>query len=460
MWRSILKGLEVLKEGIIWRIGDGTNVRIWEDPWIPRGVTRRPASHQGANLLSKVSELLDPGTGSWDSDLVTSCFHPDDAQTILRIPICDQTEDFVAWHFDSKGVFSVKSAYKIHVQMLKNEASRQQGHSSANVEQNSELFRALWKVHCPPRVHHFLWRFAHNSHPMYMNINRCGVELDTRCAVCGKYFEDGGHLFIKCKNVKQRWRALLLEDVRLRLLECNSAKECLSLIFSLPEDRMLLSVALLWCWWMERNRGNHGEKRLEVEAFRYMVNHHADEWKEFLVPKPASPVVQQRRWEKPPSHMVKINTDAAFSERSGTGGWGLICRDDALDILFAAAGGRHEFSDALHAEAFALCQAVSLADRLGVGRVIFETDSLVLKQATTSNAYDLAPLGVMFTDIRFKLRTLFIEAQVVYVPRSCNKPAHVLAVVGTCLADGEHREWFTSFPDDVISAVTGDQAVL
>lgn len=48
--------------------------------------------------------------------------------------------------------------------------------------------------------------------------------------------------------------------------------------------------------------------------------------------------------------MVKINTDAAFSERSGAGGWGLICRDDEQDIQFAAAGGKHDFADALHAE--------------------------------------------------------------------------------------------------------------
>lgn len=148
VWRSVL-GLLVIKKGIIWRVGDGSKVRIWEDPWIPRGTTRRPASYQGPHLFSKVSELLDPITGSWDTDLVTNCFHHDDVQHILRIPICDQAEDFIAWHFDSKGVFSVKSAYKVHVQMLKNEATRQQGHSSVVGNQNAELFRALWKIHCP-----------------------------------------------------------------------------------------------------------------------------------------------------------------------------------------------------------------------------------------------------------------------------------------------------------------------
>jgi hypothetical protein len=61
VWRSILKGLEILKEGIIiWGIGDGANVRIWEDPWLPTGVTRRPTTHKTENssLLRAYSMTL------------------------------------------------------------------------------------------------------------------------------------------------------------------------------------------------------------------------------------------------------------------------------------------------------------------------------------------------------------------------------------------------------------------
>jgi hypothetical protein len=32
-WRSILKGIELLKVGVVWRIGDGTEVKIWDDQW-------------------------------------------------------------------------------------------------------------------------------------------------------------------------------------------------------------------------------------------------------------------------------------------------------------------------------------------------------------------------------------------------------------------------------------------
>lgn len=39
-WRSILKGVDLIKEGIIWPIGDGESVNIWQDPWIPHGNTR------------------------------------------------------------------------------------------------------------------------------------------------------------------------------------------------------------------------------------------------------------------------------------------------------------------------------------------------------------------------------------------------------------------------------------
>ena len=47
-WRSILKGVNLLNEGIIWRIGNGESVDIWTDPWVPLGDTRL-ATYRGQN---------------------------------------------------------------------------------------------------------------------------------------------------------------------------------------------------------------------------------------------------------------------------------------------------------------------------------------------------------------------------------------------------------------------------
>jgi hypothetical protein len=35
-WRGIEHGLSILKKGIIWRVGDGSKIQIWRDPWVPR----------------------------------------------------------------------------------------------------------------------------------------------------------------------------------------------------------------------------------------------------------------------------------------------------------------------------------------------------------------------------------------------------------------------------------------
>lgn len=126
-WRNIIRGIQALKNGIIWRVGDGEWIRIWEDPWIPRGQMRRPITPRGAILLTKVSELIDPITGSWDIQLLNDVFWEEDVKEIMTIPVRIDQNDFVAWHFDNKGTFSVKSAYHVLHDVWEHEAIRQKG---------------------------------------------------------------------------------------------------------------------------------------------------------------------------------------------------------------------------------------------------------------------------------------------------------------------------------------------
>ena len=34
-WQSVMVGLQCFKKGYIWRVGDGTQINIWDDHWIP-----------------------------------------------------------------------------------------------------------------------------------------------------------------------------------------------------------------------------------------------------------------------------------------------------------------------------------------------------------------------------------------------------------------------------------------
>jgi hypothetical protein len=113
VWRSILKGFQILKLGIIWRVGDGNSIRIWEDQWIPDNSTLRPSSVRGNHEFELVSELIDPLSKSCDLEKVNQIFCQQDVESILKIPIAENAEDLIAWHYDNRGVFSVKSAYKV-----------------------------------------------------------------------------------------------------------------------------------------------------------------------------------------------------------------------------------------------------------------------------------------------------------------------------------------------------------
>lgn len=112
-WRSIIRGLQALQKGLVWRVGDGSSIRILDDPWIGYGVTRRPITPRGQTLLTNVEELMDPEMGRWDEQTVHDIFWEEDVLHTLATPMNPRHEDRLAWHFDQKGLFSVKSAYHV-----------------------------------------------------------------------------------------------------------------------------------------------------------------------------------------------------------------------------------------------------------------------------------------------------------------------------------------------------------
>jgi hypothetical protein len=166
-------------------------------------------------------------------------------RVILSIPIKPQLDDHLEWHPEPKGIFTVRSAYKLQVWSSSDQLLT--GSSEENVEKTEaeQVWTMLWKLSCPPKVHHFLWRFSHNSLPLRMNIAHRGVDLDTRCAVCNRLFEDGVHLFLRCSAVKTLWRVLELEDVRSELLNSVSPIELLKCVFALPKEKSMLVISLL-----------------------------------------------------------------------------------------------------------------------------------------------------------------------------------------------------------------------
>lgn len=60
---------------------------------------------------------MDPVTESWDNELVMEFFCEELAKEMLAIPVRSGMDYQVAWHFDTKGQFSVKSTYDLVVKL-------------------------------------------------------------------------------------------------------------------------------------------------------------------------------------------------------------------------------------------------------------------------------------------------------------------------------------------------------
>jgi hypothetical protein len=217
-WRSLLKGVEVIKMGMIWRVGNGEEINIWSDPWLDREGSKRPVTPCSQNLVTKVVELISPVTGQWDIQLVMDIFSKEDDRVILSTPLRAEFEDFPAWFPDNKGIFTVRPVYKM---LAKEVTSDSQGATVSGVAEGGMEFdwKLLWSQPCASKTKHFLWRLAHGNLPWKLNYARRGMDIDTKCLMCTRLNEDGGHIFLHCKMVRTVWRMLDLEAARVFL--CN-----------------------------------------------------------------------------------------------------------------------------------------------------------------------------------------------------------------------------------------------
>lgn len=68
--RSIWRARDLLKEGLIWRVGDGEKFKTWKDRWIPK-----PKSYlvqlprRVLNKQAVVTNLIDKDTRWWNKPL-------------------------------------------------------------------------------------------------------------------------------------------------------------------------------------------------------------------------------------------------------------------------------------------------------------------------------------------------------------------------------------------------------
>jgi hypothetical protein len=177
-----MHGRELLREGLIWRIGDGKKVDVWTDNWIPRDGLMRPLGHYPGREISRVDEILLDGGQGWNESKLREVLFDADVDDILKIPVGSAgTEDYLAWNYTKNGVFSVRSAY--HLKMHLNSVRAGSASSSTNLV-GHRGWLALWDAQVPGKAKVHVWRLIQNGLAVGEELRRRRIKMGVRCIAC------------------------------------------------------------------------------------------------------------------------------------------------------------------------------------------------------------------------------------------------------------------------------------
>jgi hypothetical protein len=455
-WRSIFQSQRLLKEGLVWRVGNGESIKIWHDKWIPTPTSYMIQSP--VNVLPTdacVSALIDEATHGWNVPLLKTIFWPTEVTAICSLVPCPMgLADHRVWKGTKNGIFSVRSAYHMEKERL----MRRGGESSETIQQ-TQVWQKIWNLHVPATVKSFVWRVCHNSLPTRDNLYQKRVILDPLCPICGLYPETIEHVLWSCSAAESVWMECSNKIQKLSFVVTDGFGLVDSLFSLLESDELEQVLCLSRCLWLRRNSVVFGgnllppsqvfrQGREALEVFRNSVQGPDP-------PQTAPPRLDRNLWQKPEAGVVKTNWDAAIDLKGNRMGVGVIIRNEAGSVIAAMCAVIPFITDPTVAEAVALWRAVTLCGELTLQRIQFEGDAKEIVLAINNQGPCRCRYGHLIEASRNSLRGFPFWA-VSYTRRDTNEAAHWLAKAS--LSMSLNFVWRDSYPDFIKNIVIAEQA--
>jgi hypothetical protein len=425
-WRAILAGREALKLGLIKRTGSSQSISIWEDCWLPNSATMRPMGRLKETDLVMVNELL-TASNDWNEPLIRGIFFAPDVDSILSIPLRSTGgDDWLAWTKEKSGIYTVRSAYKSLIEARQSEEARNnKGYAVSSSENDTDLWRRLWKLPVVPKVRVFWWRVLRGILPDYRTLSRRHIMDNSTCALCKAESESVMHALIECSHAKKIWEAakeILLVKLP-KLHPVTWAKDILCEYFFNQHEKAIIT-SVMYSIWSSRNNLTHGESGFSPAKTMEMVKETLQTLelpRDKGVPKSARP---ECKWQRPPDGVVKINSDGAVNVNDNLAATGAVAREG---VVFRGATGKtyRGVSDPLTVESLAFRDVVYARSR-GFTNVVFEVDSEDLVRLWQIRANDLSVVKRVLHEIS-ELRLLFTNFSLVHAHCEANQAAHSCA---------------------------------
>ncbi|XP_031094434.1 uncharacterized protein LOC115998904 [Ipomoea triloba] len=439
IWRSILSGQEVLREGVARRVGNGKDTPVWGCPWLLDNVDPYVTTACINELRdARVHNLLD-SNGCWDYELLHDIFDVEDIPRIVNTPVSPAHPDAWYWKGDLKGQYTIKHGYKL---LVRNTLDQDSGFGfrewrklwSSKIPPKVE-WRKLWSSKIPPKVRNFLWRCVKNILPVREVLRTKGVVVSGGCPLCPSNFETVNHIFplcpsnfetvnhifCECPIASQLWSGFDLFDGVLFV-------DFVSRVLNAADITMTIFMASrLWAICTTRNEIIWNAYQLDFMALRRLADDYASEWQQAILTTP-SPVTNfadpTPLWNPPPFGFLKCNIDAALHADSV--GFGAVIRNHEGNFVAAYGGHLQCPRDPYVAESMAVKEALTWIKSRYLNNVIVESDCLNFCSSFNSVSQDFSYVGLIVKQCRLIANDIG-NIVVRHVKRSANHIAHVLA---------------------------------
>lgn len=383
-WRSIWNARALLLEGLRWRVGNGDQIGICTDKWVPQ---------------------------------------------LFSFKICSPPSYLGV---EAKEHFTVRSAY--HLEMgLRSRAE----HASSSTGGTDRV--GFWKTFCnmriPTKIKVFDWKLCLEILSVRAKLQARKILTNADCSLCLHAPESIHHCFFDCPFAKKVWACSCIAQVAHRQRGGSLFDWNLEFLSSVDCAIKELFWVLCWCIWTNRNQvvfQNTAQSEREIAWFAsdYYQEVCAVQTCVWVSPHANMPT----RWFPPAEGLFKANFDGACSAADEFIGVGVVVRDHQGAVIAALSAKRASAMDVDCMEAFAALAAIQFALDLGLHHIIFEGDSLTIVRAFHSVSKSLATFG-HFVEQAKSLLPRFHSWAVQHVKREGNSVAHCLVRMAFAMED-------------------------
>jgi len=198
VWKTIRRMWPDFSAKVTFRVGNGLKTSFWNETWL--GDVNLRILFPDLYIISlqqndTIAQMWTPqgwdlmfrrALNDWEVGRVADLLH-----ALNLFPGTVTEPDKPVWRLHSRGVFTVKSCYW----------ERNTNHLLTTVWP----WKLIWKIKVPLKVACFTWLVIRRACLTHEVLQRRGIQICSKCYMCGQKTEVNGHLFLHCKIATDLW---------------------------------------------------------------------------------------------------------------------------------------------------------------------------------------------------------------------------------------------------------------